>query len=225
MRLLKLSVLTLVALLTACGGGGGGGSADPVISFNLLSGYKNLIATGASKTFTVSGSCSGTATLTAAPATTQTTFENVAALSRTSVLTMSLTNCTTSASTQTNYYDTNYMPLGSSITGGDYDVWSAPVTMPSSVHVGDTGVLGTINEYASSTKTISVGRSDQSYVIEPDTATTAIVNFVSKSYDASNVLTTTEQLRHRMAADGSLTPISIDLLSTHGSTTQHLLLN
>jgi hypothetical protein len=61
-------------------------------------------------------------------------------------------------------------------------------------------------------------------VIEADTATTAIANLISKKYNASNVLTSTEQDRYRIAADGSLTLISIDIQYANGSTT-HLFMN
>ena len=68
-----------------------------------------------------------------------------------------------------------------------------------------------------------VSQDEISYVIEPDTANTAIVNMIDKSYDPSGTLTSTEQDRSRMMADGTLIPISADLQYANGSTT-HLVL-
>ena len=67
------------------------------------------------------------------------------------------------------------------------------------------------------------GHDDISYVIEPDTANTAIVNVIDRSYDLSGTLTSTEQDRSRIKADGTLIPVSADLQAANGSMT-HLVL-
>lgn len=217
----------LVALLSACGGGGGGGgggASGPVtstLSFPLQSAFSAYSAASTSKSFTISGTCSGNASLTKAAAAGGATFEGISGrLSAVSTLTLNFTNCTpsSSASTTTGYYDTNYVPLGSSTVGANYGVYLTPPSIPSTVMVGATGVIGTQTLYTNSTKAVAAGRMDISYVVEADTASTAIVNLIVKSYNASNILTSTEQDRYRIAATGPLTISSLDIQYANGST-------
>lgn len=223
---IKLLLATAsVALLTACGGGGGGGtvSTGPVAStntFNVMSGWQRLVSTGFSKTFNVTGTCTGTMTITAAPATTATTFEGSAALSAASVGSYSWTGCTppSGSTTSIEYYNSNYVPLGRSIVSGDYGVFATAPSLPMTARVGDVYVIGTLTEYTNSTKNTPDGREDSTLLMEPDTATTAIANIISKSYNASGTLTSTEQNRYRVAADGGLTFISFDIQYANGST-------
>jgi hypothetical protein len=130
-----------------------------------------------------------------------------------SVTTISFSNCTPafSTSTATDYYDTNFLPLGFEEQGGDYGVLLVPPIIPDSVMVGDVGIFGTITLYTDSTKAFGNGRHDWSFVVEPDTATTAIVNLISKGYDASSQLLYTEQDRYRITSTGALTLISVDV--------------
>lgn len=215
------------ALLIGCSGGGGGGAAAPAgpvtstLSFPLQSAYKTLLANGLTKTFTVSGTCSGTGSKTSAPATTAATFEGVAGFSAVQSFTLSYTNCTpaSSATTFTSYYDSNYVPLGFNSVGVNYGVWLTPPTIPPSVAVGGTAIVGTETLYTDSTKATGNGRIDQSYVIEADTSTTAIANLIAKIYNAAGTLTATEQDRFRIAATGALTPVSVDIQYANGSTT------
>lgn len=58
----------------------------------------------------------------------------------------------------------------------------------------------------------------QSYVVETDTATSAIVNLIAKNYNAAGTLTATEQTRYRIASTGALTPTSTDIQAANGST-------
>jgi len=88
--------------------------------------------------------------------------------------------------------------------------------------VGGTAVLGTETLYTDSTKSTPNGRVDLSYVVEADTATTAIINLISKNYNASGTLTATEQNRYRINATGTLTPTVFDIQYSNGSTT-HLI--
>lgn len=221
--LLYLSCIPTV-LLTACGGGGGsGGPVASANAFNVLAGYQHLVASGQSRNLAVTGTCSGTASLTRGPANTPATFEGVAGFSATETTVVTLSNCSPASRTDTTtqYYDVNYVQLGFSILGGDYGVWASPPSIPVSVHVGDSGMLGTINAFTDSGKSVSTGREDVSYVIEADTASTAIVDVIYRDYDGSNVLQSTEQDRYRMSASGDLTLISVDLQFADGT---HLIL-
>lgn len=225
----------VVMLLASCGGGGGGGSSGggsttptgPVtstLSFPLKAGLTNSIINNPSTYFNISGTCSGTASNSGlAPITA--TFEGVSGISEVTTQTISLSNCTPASTIgfSTDYFDINYVPLGSTFSDGTYSVFPTPPSIPTSVKVGDTGTLGTSNNYLNSTKTVLTGTDAISYVIEPDTATTAIVNKIDKSFNSLGVLTSTEQDRFRIAADGTLTPVSTDIQAANGSTT-HLVL-
>ncbi|MFZ3140985.1 hypothetical protein [Polaromonas sp.] len=220
-----LTVALATSFLAACGGGSEGSSAvqqpaASTTSFPLQSGLKALVANGLSKSFTVSGTCSGSGNKSSSPANTAATFEGVAGFSATSTLTLSYTNCTpaSTAVTSTAYVDSNYVPRGFNSIGVNYGVYLTPLVIPTSVTVGGTGTLGTETLYTNSSKATLNGRMDQSYVIEADTSTTAIVNLISKIYNAAGTLTATEQDRYRITSTGTLTPISIDIQAANGST-------
>ncbi len=214
-------------MLGACGGGGSSAPATPVtsLSFPMQSAYKTLVANGLTKSFTVSGTCSGSGTKTSSAANTSATFEGVTGFSATSTLTLSLTNCTpaSSAQTSTAYFDSNYLPIGFNSVGVNYGVYLTPLSIPTSVSVGGTGTLGTETLYTSSTKATPNGSIAMSYVVETDTATTAIINLIAKITNAAGTLTATEQDRYRIDVAGTLTPVSIDIQYANGSIT-HLVL-
>jgi 5-enolpyruvylshikimate-3-phosphate synthase len=77
--------------------------------------------------------------------------------------------------------------------------------------VGNTGILGTETLYTNSTKTVRNGTVTTSYVVEPDTSSTAIINLIGRIYNASGTLTQTEQDRYRINATGNLTPVSANI--------------
>lgn len=234
-----LAGLCLTALLSACGGGGGGGATTPsgpvtsTLSFPLKATVNALTANGETVTLTAIGTsatqatdglCSGTLTSTAGAANTATTFEGTAALSAVSVSTIALTNCTpaSNASTSTEYYDSNYMPRGSNVTGGSYSVWLTPPSIPTTVTVGATGIVGSETYYTNNTKATLDGRTDYSYVVEADTANTAIVNLVSKRYDQSGQLLHTSQSRRRIDATGTTFPYVSSDIQYATTSTLHL---
>jgi hypothetical protein len=214
-------------LVVACGGGGSdaGAPTATTTAFPLLAGYKAFTAAGGTNNYMVTGSCNGSATATDSVAVAS-TFEGVDGYATTSTKTLNLTNCTpaTSTTSGTTYYDSNYTPLGSSAPSGDYTkVVTLPPPLPSSVKVGDAGVLANFTAYTDSTKTMVTGSSIFSYVIEADTASTAIVNVINRDYDTANNLLLTQQARYRIASDGKLTSITIDLQFSTTSTL-HILL-
>ena len=221
-------------MLSTCGGGGGGSASPsgPVAStlpFPLQSAYNTFVANGLSKSFTISGTCSGTGNQAQAPATTASTFEGVAGFSATSSITMSLINCTPSSLAQslTGYWDSNYVPLGYNTGASDvapnYAVYQTPPSIPTSVTVGGTGIIGTQTLYTSSTKATDFGTMILSYIMEADTSTTAIVNLISKTYNTSDTLLWTNQERWRISSTGVLTLLSQDIQYSNGSA-MHLIL-
>jgi hypothetical protein len=223
--------------LTACGGGGS--SAAPVTSitpvtpvtpaapsFALQAGYKARVASGSATNFSISGTCSGSATQSSSAPTTA-TFEGVSAQAVTSTMSLNFTNCTptSAASTSVGYYDSNYNPLGHSSQGVEYGKYlTIPTALPVSVKVGDTAVFGTETIYSDSSKQTVKGQRALSYVIESDgtSNSTAIANLITKDFNAANQPLFTQQSRYRIATDGKLTALSIDVQYSTTST-NHLL--
>lgn len=210
-------------------------SADKALT---ISGFSKAFAMTASTTDTtlpqpITIICNGTGTDSTTAPTTAVNFEAKSAVSSTNSITMAFAPClltatlpaaTLAAITQkltawsissisTLYFDLNYVALGSSTTG-QYGVFLTPPTLPASVQVGATGIYGIEMLYTDSTKATPNGKADMTYVIEPDTASTAMVNVTTKVYDAAGKLLQTQQSRTRITATGVSTPISIDILDT-----------
>jgi hypothetical protein len=216
--------LVLAVGLTVAGcGGGGDGNSGPVVSTSSFPGraaYAARLATGSNDNFTVSGSCAGTATLTASPAT-PATFEGVAGFAAGQTTTLNLTNCTpaSTAASATAYYDSSYSPLGSSIPGVEYTKFvTQPPPLPASVKVGDTAVYATLTVYTDSTKAVTSGQRVLSYLVEADTASTVIVNLITRNYNSASQLMWTQQTRYRLGTGGTLAIVAIDLQYSTTST-------
>ena len=213
-------------VLAACGGGGGTPAATTpaTASFAMSAGYSARISKGATDYFSLSGDCSGTASIATAAAVPH-TFEGVAGFSAGQVSTVNFTKCTTSTPsiTGTTYFNANYVPIGLSINGGEYSSNTgqpAPSPLPTTVIVGNSGPIDTMTTYQSD-KTTVTGTRVLSFAIEPDTSTTtAIANIITKTYDNAqpNNLLSTQQSRYHMAADGTLTLASIDVQFAYSST-------
>jgi hypothetical protein len=218
MKFLKIFLASSALLaLAACGGGGSGasGSTETTTStttFPLRSGYQALLSQSEVNNYSISGTCTGSATQTRS-AVKADTFEGIQGVSNTTTLTGIYTNCTPGsfASTSTSYYDTNYKPIGAVNPGTDYAVYVTSGDLPTTVKVGDTAQFAAIDVYASSTKQTKTGTRTQSYAVEADSNNTAIINLISKGYNASNQLLYTQQSRYRINASGQLTSISLDI--------------
>jgi len=237
MKILRtILVAGSLCLLISCGGGSGGGVSGgstpsqitSTLSFPLRSAViaratngasYTLFANGTSATQATDGLCSGTLTETVSPANLQTTFEGQPTLSNADIVAVNYTNCSTGtpSSSSTEYFDTSYLPVGAT-QSGSYALVSGSYAVPTSVKVGDTGTIGSATIYTDSTKSVSKGRTDKSFVVEPDTATTAIVNVISKAYDASSQLLYTDQTRYRIDAAGAFTVVSDDIQFSKTST-------
>jgi len=114
------------------------------------------------------------------------------------------------------------MPLGSYVNGVQYDNFTSTTLLPTSVKVGDSGQLGNYLVYPQPS-VYSLGASNTgnaSWVIEADTATTAIVNLIIKRTDLSGLTGSlidnsyVEQDRYRINSNNTLTPISINISYT-----------
>lgn len=198
------------------------------LSFPLFNGLKAFAVSGEARTFMISSGCSGTGSINTMPATTPATFGGVSGYASTTTTAWSLSNCTpaTYSGTMIDYYDTNYVPLGydDTASGGSYAVFQGTPIIPASISVGGSGNIGTRTLYASSSKSTVNGKEVLSYVVEPDTAETAVVNLITKTYDASGNLILTTQDRYRIFASGAITRLSGDVQQSYGSIL-HLILS
>ena len=228
------SILFAAVALSACGGGGGGTPtpvADitaPIASpgtvattFPLQSAYRSLIVRGQQTYFNISGTCGGTAS-TSASAPTSSTYEGSPSLSTTVATTANYTGCNLQGNFDpfVIYYDSNYSPIGSMAQGNFFGKYFFPAPqIPSSVKVGDSGPLGNETLFTDNTKTVFTGLVGRRFVIESDgvSTTTAIANLIAERYNTTNQLVSTTQNRYRISSNGSLSPVSIDVLSTTGN--------
>lgn len=227
----RVGALALIALLVACGGKGGDDAASPAaaigpaapvastLDFPLRAAHASLVllgeptatlwAKGTAETASVNGMCSGTLVLNATPITFPRGFEGALRQFSISSVQAVYSNCTPSSMNESIfvYYDDSYLPLGSTADGA-YSVWPTPAAFPGSVTVGMSGAIGTEQFYTDSTQATPLGRVDYSYVVEPDTATSAIVNLIARRFDAANQLQTTVQQRRRIRQDTLFSMVS-----------------
>lgn len=211
---------SVVGLLTSCGGGGGGDSNDTpaaaaqiVRTYPLRAAYQARVAAGAIDNFSISGTCSGTATTTASSAT-PSVFEGVAGFSVAQTATARFVGCSlrNRSVSGTAHYDSAYSPVGSSFPGVAYQVFSTlPSAVPVSAKVGDAAEYSVQTKYTDSTKTVSTGKVTASYVIEADaTADTALALLVTREYDVADRMVFIQQARYRITSAGTATLLSIE---------------
>ena len=217
------TVVLTVTMLSACGGGGGDPPETPnppvLTSFALKAGYQARIVSGASEDFIVSGSCSGTARIATAPAIAS-TFEGVVGVSALQTSTLNFTTCSPASNSATGltFYNANYAPIGSSVVGSEYAKFeSPPLDWPAAVKVGQSGTVATLITYADSRFAVTTGKRIISYEIKADTATTAVANIITRSYDRVALLAT-ETMSYRITENGVLTPVLLDVQFSTTST-------
>jgi hypothetical protein len=119
--------------------------------------------------------------------------------------------------TNTTWVDSNYTPKGESSISSDYVVITAYGTLPSAARINDTGTAYTANRYADSTKAVLRGTRTVSYVLEADTASTALVSLIIEDKNTSNVTTNKSTLQLRITPTGTFTRIKDT--SVEGTTT------
>jgi hypothetical protein len=211
--------VSLVFCLTGCGGGSGSTpiATTPVAStetYQLKTALANQASNSRSLPYTISGTSSGTSVSGSGTITQSSlmnaTFEGETVLQKVTTDTVSLVvNGVTSpmASTSTNYMDSNYIPKGSSSTN-EYDVVTGSVNIPATIRVNDTGIMYTTNRYTDSTKKSSLGTYVTSFVLQPDSASTALLKIISTQQNTSGVVTSIRTDNYRMTPAGALTHIS-----------------
>lgn len=219
MKILRLiSVTALVFLVSACGGGGGGGggSNGPVTStetFQVKAAYVNYLNKTGSFPFTLSGTSSGTNVTGSGTLTLSTpsngTFESISVLQKNSAATFTIIANGVSAndgSASSTYVDSNYQPKGSS--GTEYAVVTSNIAIPVTGRVGDSGTWSIENRYTNSTKTSLLGTTTTSYVLEADTASTALLKIIDEEKNNAGTTTSTMIETYRITPAGAITAVS-----------------
>lgn len=190
---------------------GGSSSVSSTASFNLKAAWANLYLTPSSAAYTVSGNSSDsgygivTGIVTFTPSS-DTVFEGKSAKKGTasSVGKFVRNGVTSSFNSISNYYfDGDLNPLGDD-DGSSYSVVVGVATLPTAARVGDKGTAYIINEYSDSTKTGEYSTSTHTYLIEADTANTALVTLTSTRIESDGV-TYTSALQARISAGNVLT--------------------
>jgi hypothetical protein len=208
------AVATACVALSACGGGG---DAAPPVENTASFPMTTVLANYVNQTRSSQASFSGTAIASGqsfavsgsrnlSEATTSSTFDGVPALRKALTLTGTMSVAGTSiplAQTTYAFFDSNYKPLGKTGTGS-YCATTAYTPLPGTARIGDNGAWYTLNCYTSSSKQVKVSTSIVSYVLEPDSSTTAVLKVVYQATSTSgNSGTTTETFR--ITTGGSLT--------------------
>lgn len=241
----KIALLVTATLfITGCGGGGGGGNVGATtvstLAFPLQAAYLSRISGGSGDSYSVSGDCSGRAgisnTVPGAPVILASgkpvpqLFVGKPAWPSREFVSITCHNSYSSASSY-KFYDSNYSLLGYYIPASvnenaEYAQVTSSTPIPRTVHVGDSLTTTTLSISTDITKSYgfdistklgdtSTGYATMSYVIEPDTATTAIVNVITKKYHNAQPapeLFATQQSRYRITSDGTLNSISTDIV-------------
>lgn len=217
-------ILLSVALLAACGGGGEGASTASGRTFALAAAYRAFVANGYSLNFTLGGTCSGTAKhVTGAPM--SATFNGTAVLATLSIQTVQISSCTmstpiasTAGTTLTEFFSTDYRPLGYKDFAGEVGVYRTPPNFPELVSVGDSGPWGVEDTYTDDTRSVLVSRAVRNYTIAPGaTADTAVLDLKADVSDAAGNPASTQDTRFSISADSTLRLISAHLTYTDGS--------
>lgn len=211
--------VSVTVTLVACGGGGGGGATTapaPVAStatFQLLTAQANDTQQTSTLPFTISGTFNGFTVTGNGSVTrgnvTSGTFESQTVLQRvmTSSGNVTANGVTTPISTvSTSYFDSNYIPLGSS--GTEYVVVQGTATIPATALVNDSGNAYTATRYTSSAKSTTLGTETVTFALLPDTANTALLRVISVYRDNSSAISYTVTTLTRITPSGAATRIS-----------------
>lgn len=182
------------------------------LTFNVLAAYISTFTSPSVNNFNITGSSGSTSVTGSGTATignvSSGTFEGQSALQRTTTVTGSFVvngNSYPLNSSQVSWTDSNYVPLGS--VDNEYTVISGTPTLPTAVRVGDTGPVYTANRYTSSSKTTPLGTVTSTYVVEADTASTALVTLINTYKNTSNTTTKVASAQFRITTANTFTRI------------------
>lgn len=215
-RLVSVGIsFSFIGMLSGCGGGGGGdsvaSSTPSTTEFPLSTAIANFVNQTRSYQFIMNGTglssgqtISFTGAGTVSESMVQATFEGTAAFKKSVTNTGTLTMLGTTipvAITASTYFDSNYVPIGSSVQNA-YCITSAKNQLPAKARIGDNGNWYTLTCYTNSSKSQVDSIAYVSYSIEPDSATTALFKLIT----TINGSPTSQTIR--VNTSGSVTRIS-----------------
>jgi hypothetical protein len=188
-------------------------------SYDLATAFKNQLLQGFSKTFNVTGDCKGTWSGTDTPAM-KTTWQgqSVYAVGTTNIF--NVPNCSLGVSgthSSITYYDMNFIEVAKFDSDGTYSEF-VKTPRPASVKVGDSGTLGTWYHWSNNSKSQSWGTDVHTFVVEADTASTALLNVIDRTYTNINLLDITSQIRFKLNSNDTLEwySVTIDFANNKG---------
>jgi hypothetical protein len=235
---MSAAALLLALALNGCGGGGGGltNTTPPPETFDLQTGISGLVANGQSSNVTLAGTAevsgssvpfTGTATLTLAPGASA-TFNGEGALSQTETISGTVTAAGSTVpytSSVVDFYATGDDAFLGETGTSEYDVAQTAFTYPASVVAGDSGVLGTTNDYTDSTMGTPTGSTQVSYAVTAvsstasDATPTVMVAITSQVNDTQNNALETDVTNYSLTDGGVLTLVSASVQNSTESLT------
>lgn len=241
----KLLIYCFALALSGCGGGASNdwASQDPsaraisATNFDIQTAWTNLNSAPNSAQLNVSGSCTGTYILSNTQSLLQAGSGSV--MLNNTAINRSYLYCVAPYETMSsvdyrliyNKYSSadghldNYYSYVSDYSERFY--WRHPFAQfPAAAKVGDSGLIGVMDNYDYYASKINVH--EWSYIIEEDTAYSAIFNLVVKIYDTTTSITNTdylaapvsrtEQFRYLLSPDNQLRLIKYDRVDANGFT-------
>ena len=229
------SVLVLCgALLGGCGGGGSSSSVAPPpgTTFPLQSALASWLASGYTKTATLSGTASylgasypisGSLALSASPLTSSgITFDGLPASSTTLSVngSVSVAGQTLSlTSTQQSYFSTTLQPLGYSSSSA-YCVAASPGSYPATVQVGDAATVVTYDCFSDSSMTTATGKATVGFSVGTAySSTTATISLTEVETDTAGNTVSRSTDNYVISTAGTLDLVSGSALQTDSGVT------
>jgi hypothetical protein len=213
----------VVYFLSGCGGGGSSTPTASVDSFPLKQAYTGYVQNSGSQNVTISGTYAGVAVSGTGRVTrgnvTSAAFEGKSALSKSITFSGSIAvngQSVPISTTSTTYVDANYNPLG--VSGDEYYVAKSS-SIPQTAKINDTANIISYARYSTQQKSSILGETLVSYVMEPDTASTAILKIISTDRNNSGTTLSTSTVTLRVTTSGQITFVSETLAQTNVSLT------
>jgi hypothetical protein len=232
----KIWTFTLSALLTLSGCGSSGedwASKDPSAlatstnSFDIAAAWTQLNLTPNTKQMSTSGTCSGTFII----SNTAATYVSSTDLYNFTTINGLYQRCSPEFANwqglqyynSVHYFKYQNFKLSNFLYNyqGAPNIWRAPANFPFSAKVGDSGLIGVLDNYTNANQTTKAGVEEWRYVIEQNTATTVVFNLIVNAYDTTTSSTATdylsapiiqtEQYRYVVTANNTMTLRSYDV--------------
>lgn len=238
---MKLEVLTamMVLVLSGCGASDDDwANKDPSAKvastqiFDIAQTWTNFNLDPQTASMTISGSCTGTLILTNTSAMTVSGAyrynQNIVNRRYNTCVAPFVTTVSTYSTVA--YFDySTAVPLLKNVRytyGTTTNVWRSPADFPSAAKVGDSGLIGVIDNYTTASPVTKAGVEEWTYAIEMDTASSVVLNLIVKAYNTTTSTTATdylsapvvqtEQYRYRVGPNNTMKMLSYDIEKSTG---------